>query len=165
MTMNRYAPHVYVIPEDDRDRQIADGFVLHDQVRTQRIQVMPPPGGWREVLKTFQAEYVRRLREDLQGHVVMLIDFDGDYNNRFIEFKTAIPADLSERVFVIGAKQTPEDLKREIGKSLEDIGTLLANDCYAGTEIVWTHEHLRHNDPDRHRLINVVKPILFASPG
>ena len=57
--MNKYAPHVYVIPEDDRDRQIAGGFVGHHQVKDPRIKVMPIAGGWPNVLKTFQEEYIR----------------------------------------------------------------------------------------------------------
>ena len=93
----------------------------------------------------------------------MLIDFDGHYHDRRAEFEAAIPDDLKDRVFVIGAKQRPEDLKRELGKSFEDIGMALANDCYAGTEAVWTHEHLKHNDADRQRLIDIVKPILFGT--
>jgi hypothetical protein len=58
MTVNKNAPHVYVIPEDDADRQLADGFVLHHGVDARRIQVMPPAGGWREVQRTFQDEYI-----------------------------------------------------------------------------------------------------------
>lgn len=159
--MNRYSPHVYVIPEDDCDRQLADGFVLHDQVKTPRIQVIPPAGGWREVLKKFQTEYIRRLREDPQGHVVLLIDFDGVYGTRRTEFEQAIPDDLKARVFVIGASHTPEELRKSLGRSFEQIGRDLADDCFARTENVWSDTHLRHNDPDRQRLLHVVRPILF----
>jgi hypothetical protein len=160
--MNRYAPHVYVIPEDDCDRQLADGFVLHDQVNVARIQVMPPAGGWQAVLMTFRGEYIRRLREDVQGHVVMLIDFDGHYIDRRAEFERAIPGDLKPRVFVIGAKLTPEHLKKELGRNFENIGTSLAEDCYAGIETIWSNEQLKHNDADRQRLVATVKPILFG---
>ena len=38
---------------------------------------MPLAGGWRNVLKTFQDEYIQKLRDYPQAHVVMLIDFDG----------------------------------------------------------------------------------------
>jgi len=159
--MNRYLPHVYVLPEDDCDRQLADGFILHDQVKTPRIQVMPPAGGWREVLKEFQTAYVRRLREDPEGHVVLLIDFDGDYSNRREEFERTIPDDLKQRVSVIGASHTPEELRKAMGKSFEKIGKDLADDCFAGTEIVWNHPQLEHNGPDRERLINSVRGFLF----
>jgi hypothetical protein len=119
--MNRYAHHCYVIPEDDRDRQFADGFVLHHQMKSQRILVMPPAGGWSQVRKTFTTEYIARLRQYPQGHVVMLIDFDGRYVDRRKEFDDAIPQDLKQRVFVLGSKVTPEDLKKELGKTFEHI--------------------------------------------
>lgn len=159
--MNRYKDHVYVIPEDDCDRQLADGFVLHDQVKTPRIQVMPPAGGWREVLKEFQTEYIKRLREDPKGHVVLLIDYDGDYRNRRAEFEQAIPDDLKQRVFVIGTSQTPEELRKAMGKSFEQIGKDLADDCFAGTETAWTHAQLKENGPDRQRLVDSVRKFLF----
>jgi hypothetical protein len=161
--MNRYAAQVYLIPEDDADRQLADGFVLHDQVNASRIQIMPPAGGWSYVLRTFQDEYVSRLRANPKGHVVMLIDFDGDYGSRRAAFERAIPDDLKQRVFVLGPKQTPEILRKELGRSFEQIGLALADDCHAGTAVVWSHEELKHNEPDRQRLFQVVKPILFVA--
>ena len=159
--MNRYKEHVYVIPEDDCDRQLAVGFELHDQVKSPRIQVMEPGGGWQEVLKVFQTVYIKRLREDPLGHVVMLIDFDGQYVNRRAAFAAAIPPDLQQRVFVIGASNTPEDLRTALGNGFEQIGNDLADDCFAGTQTVWSHPQLIHNDPDRQRLVQVVKPFLF----
>ena len=30
--MNKFQPHVFVIPEDRKDEQIANGFVVHEQV-------------------------------------------------------------------------------------------------------------------------------------
>jgi len=160
--MNRYLPHVYIIPEDDRDRQLADGFIFYDQVNALRVQVMPPPGGWARVLNTFKDEYIRRLRGDLMGHVVMLIDFDGDYTNRRKEFEDAIPDDLKNRVFVVGSKETPELLKRAMAKNYEQIGAMLAEDCFDNTVHNWNHDHLIHNEPDRRQLVDIVKPILFA---
>lgn len=159
--MNRYAPHLYIIPEDDCDRQLADGFVLHDQVKSNRVQVMPPAGGWSEVHRTFAKEYIGRLRQYRMGHVVMLIDFDGSYVDRRKVLEEMIPQDLKERVFVVGSKVTPEDLKKELGKNFEQIGRSLADDCVSGTEVTWSHDHLKHNNPDRLRLAKIVKPILF----
>jgi hypothetical protein len=162
VNMNRYARHLYIIPEDDCDRQLADGFVLHYQVKSQRIQVMPPAGGWSEVRKTFTTEYIERLRQYPLGRVVMLIDFDGNYVDRREHFEDAIPQDMKQRVFVLGSKVTPEDLKKELEKNFEQIGLSLADDCFSGTEATWGHEHLKHNDPDRLRLANIVKPFLFG---
>jgi hypothetical protein len=159
--MNKYAPHVYVIPEDDRDRQIADGFVLHHQVKDRRIQVMPPAGGWLKVLKTFQDEFVPKLREYTQAHVVMLIDFDGRVAERLDEFRQATPDALKDRVFVVGSKYEPETLKRALKIGFEAIGKSLANDCDTGTTECWDHEQLQHNDAEQRRLVQIVKPFLF----
>jgi hypothetical protein len=161
--MNRYLPHVYVLPEDDRDRQLAVGFENHHQVNSSRIQVLPPAGGWRSVLEIFQSEYIGRLREDRLGHVIMLIDFDGDFENRRPEFEQAIPADLKDRVAVLGPAHTPEMLRNELGKSYERIGASLADDCFADTRLAWNHPQLKHNEADRQRLMLTVKPILFGT--
>lgn len=162
MIMNKYELHVFVVPEDRADEQLAVGFTLHDQVNVARIQVMPHVRGWSEVLKTFQDEYIERLRKYPKGHVVMLIDFDGSYDERRAKFEQAIPDDVKQRVFVIGPKRTPEILRNELGnKSFEQIGISLADDCYSDTETVWGHEQLKHNDPDRQRLVQAIKPFLF----
>jgi hypothetical protein len=159
--MNKYAPHVYVIPEDDANRQIADGFVLHPRVKDMRIQVVPPAGGWPKVLKTFRDEYVPKLRAQPNTHVVILIDFDDQVEKRKADFEQEIPADFKARVFVMGSKHTPEILKKEAKRSLEDIGKSLADECDTGILALWGHEQLSHNDADRERLIETVMPFLF----
>lgn len=159
--MNKYAPHVYVIPEDDCDRQIADGFVLHHLVNAARIQVMPLAGGWHNVLKTFQNEYIQTLRTYQQAHVVMLIDFDGHIAERRAQFEQAIPEDVKARAFVVGSKDNPETLKKSMKIGFEEIGKSLANDCHADTTQRWNHEQLQHNDVERQRLVQKIKPILF----
>ena len=161
MSVNKFKPHVYVIPEDDADRQIALGFELHDQVKQRQIQILPCAHGWEDVLDIFEAEYIPLLRKHKDGHVIMLIDFDGQYDSRIEKFRQAIPEDLKDRVFVVGVQKTPEHLKKELGKSFEDIGLSLADDCHKNTETVWGHDHLKHNNPDRQRMVQIVKPILF----
>ena len=96
--MNKYAPHIYVIPEDDADRQLALGFIRHDKVNELRIKVMTPANGWPNVLRIFETEYIQTLRNYTQAHVVMLIDFDGHFETRKAEFDQAIPDDLEARV-------------------------------------------------------------------
>ena len=159
--MNKYAPHVYVIPEDDRDRQIADGFVLHHDVKHTRIQVVPPAGGWFKVLDTFRDEYISKLRDYPAAHIVMLIDFDDQVEKRKADFENEIPNEFKTRVFVVGSKHNPETLKRALNIGFEEIGKSLANDCSAGTTEHWDHEQLQHNDPERQRLVQTVKPFLF----
>ncbi len=159
--MNRYRPHIYVIPEDDADRQLADGFVLHHQVIESRIQIMPPAGGWSEVLKTFRDEYIPKLHQHHFAHVVMLIDFDNQVVKRTAEFIQEIPPEFKNRVFVLGLKDEPETLKKELKLSFEKIGMDLAEDCNTEKMLFWNHEQLQHNDAERQRLIHVVKPFLF----
>ena len=159
--MNKYASHVYVIPEDDRDRQLADGFVLHHQVKDSRIQVVPPAGGWAKVLDTFRDEYIPRLRAYPDSHVIMLIDFDDQVEARTAHFDEKIPEEFKARVFVIGSSCTPETLRKALKIGFEEIGRRLADDCAAGTAQYWDHEQLRHNDAARQRLVQTVRPFLF----
>ena len=159
--MNRFKEHVYIIPEDDRDRQIAVGFVRHHGVKDDPIKVMPPAGGWPNVLKTFKDEYVQKLRNNEKAHVVMLIDFDEQFEDRKKKFDDAIPSELKERVFVIGSKNTPETLGAALNKTARKIGEALAEDCDAGRAGDWGHEQLAHNEPERKRLEETVKPFLF----
>jgi hypothetical protein len=159
--VNKYAPHVYVIPEDDRNRQIADGFVLHHQVNYARMQVVPPAGGWSKVLKTFRDEYIPKLRDYPEAFVVMLIDFDDQVEKRKAEFQQEIPVEFKARVFVVGSKHNPETLKKSLKISFERIGESLANDCGVGTAEHWSLHQLAHNDAERQRLAQTVKQFLF----
>ncbi len=159
--MNKHVECIFVIPEDDADRQIADGFVLHPSVKDVRIQVLPPAGGWSKVLKTLRDEYIPVLRAYPKTHVVMLIDFDDQVEERKDRFEQAIPDDLKARVFVVGSRSTPEMLKNSLRFDFEKIGKALANDCDADALEYWGHEQLRHNDAEPQRLVQTVKPFLF----
>ena len=161
MSVNKYKPHLYVIPEDDADRQIADGFVLHPSVASRQVQVMEPAGGWSRVLETFKEEYLPLLQENLQTYVVLLIDFDGNPDERREHFKSQIPDAIRNRVFVIGPRERPEALRQAINKGYEAIGSSLAADCDNDRVEVWSHDHLQHNEVERLGLIQAVKPFLF----
>ncbi len=161
MSINKYKSHLYVIPEDDAERQIADGFVLHDRVDTRQVQVVGPPGGWPKVLDTFRNEYLLQLRQNVHTHVVMLIDYDTKGNARQEVFIDAIPEEFRRRVFVVGPSQAPEHLRRATKQSYEQIGMSLANDCDGNQTAIWGHEQLKHNDDQRKLLLEIVKPFLF----
>ena len=45
MSVNKYRPHVYVLSEDDANRQIANGFLLHPDLLARNIQALPEVGG------------------------------------------------------------------------------------------------------------------------
>lgn len=163
MSVNKHRPHLYVIPEDDAERRIAIGFVLRDGVDQRRVQVVAEAGGWLKVIETFQKEYAPKLSNQ-HTHVVMLIDFDGIPMARRTEFDNAIPEEYRSRVFVIGPKDEPEDFKKALnGISFEKIGATLASDCQEDNIGTWGHEHLMHNEPDRKRLYDVVRPFLFPN--
>lgn len=51
--MNKYKPHVLVLPEDDANRQIANGFLLNSNLNRNAIQILPIAGGWLKVVDTF----------------------------------------------------------------------------------------------------------------
>ena len=93
----------------------------------------------------------------------MVIDFDGHHATRRAEFHDAVPTDVRDRVFVVGAAGEPQDLKRELHQTFEQIGRSLADHCANGTTDQWDHDLLKHNDADRRRLAATVRSVLF--PG
>ncbi|MCW8141446.1 MAG: hypothetical protein KIT58_21290, partial [Planctomycetota bacterium] len=87
MSCNAYMPHVLVIPEDDANRQLANGFVGAPGIAPRRIQVLPPAGGWRGVVETLLSDHVSGMRRFEQRLVVLLLDFDEQVDARrgFVE--------------------------------------------------------------------------------
>jgi hypothetical protein len=161
MGINRYLPHVFVLPEDDRDRQLAIGFLLDENLAISKIQVLPEAGGWSKVLDLFKSDHICEMERYPHRFMVLLIDFDGK-QDRLGQAKAKIPGHLIERVFVLGAWTDPEDLRAKLG-SYETIGKLLAKDCREGTDTTWGHDLLRHNASEIDRLRRHVRPILFES--
>ena len=160
MSLNRYRPHLYVLPEDDANRQLANGFLLHPDLLARNIQVLPEAGGWREVLSHFKSDYAYGMERFEQGFMVLLMDFDGD-ETRFCHAQACIPPALKNRVFIIGALMRPEGLRAQLG-SYETIGLALAKDCRENTNATWGSDLLRHNEPELRRLRQHVLPVLFA---
>jgi hypothetical protein len=74
-----------------------------------------------------------------------------------------IPDDVHSRVFVLGSKDEPEALKRELSMRLETIGRELAQGCLRDDLGCWGHPHLSHNGPELQRLVMIVKPFLFQN--
>ncbi|MCA9207895.1 MAG: hypothetical protein KDA55_06045 [Planctomycetales bacterium] len=161
MSVNRYQPHVLVIPEDRADEQIANGFIQHDRIQIRRIQILPCANGWPGVLEKFKVEYVRHLRMYPQAQVILLIDFDRQYKSRRQMFEDETPVDLRERVYVIGASDNPESLRDALGTNFESIGLALADECYRRISAMWAHKDLKHNEPDRLWLLESVRSTVF----
>ncbi len=162
MSCNKHQPHVLVLPEDDADSRLATGFHLQvDRNRQRRMQVLPVAGGWNEVLDLFLSIHVREMNRWHQRLMILLIDCDG-HANRLDDVRTQIPANLSDRVFVLGTLTEPEDLTPELG-SLEAVGAAIANDCRERTNTVWNHDLLRHNVGEVQHLNLLVRTLLFTA--
>ena len=161
--MNDYKPHVLVLPEDDANRQLANGFLMDPFLLHHGIQVLEPAGGWLRVLDRFVADNVSGMQQFEQRHMVLLIDFDNRGEERLAEVKNRIPSRLIDRVLVLGVWTEPEALKRATRDSFETIGKAMARDCREGTSEMWNHELLQHNSGEISRLREHVQPILFQS--
>jgi hypothetical protein len=162
MSINKYVPHVFVLPEDDANRQLANGFLLHPSLSTQKIRVLPVVGGWMDVLERFKSVHVAEMETYPERFMVLLIDLDGD-EARLAKAKAGIPARLAERVFILGVLSRPEALRQAGLGSYENIGSKLAEDCQEDTYSTWQHKLLRHNASELDRLRKSVRPILFPS--
>lgn len=163
MSANKNRPHVLILPEDDANSQIANGFVLASSPPSPRqVQILEVAGGWAATLDHFDSDQVAYMNRNELRHMVLLIDFDGYYVERMGDIRTRIPPNLRQRVFVLGSLQKPESLKQAGLGSFEEIGSAMARDCREGTETIWGHELLRHNLEELTRLRSSVYPMLFA---
>jgi len=161
MSVNKFQPHVYVLPEDDANRQLANGFFLDQCVRQRQLYVLEEAGGWNDVLERFCSIYAAEMDRVPDRFMVLLIDLDNRIE-RLDSAKGRIPEHLRERVFVLGVLTQPEDLKRDLG-SFETIGLALAKDCREETNTTWNHRLLCHNTDEVDRLRAQVRPILFPN--
>jgi hypothetical protein len=161
MSVNKYLPHVYVLPEDDANRQIANGFFLDEGLCQRQFQVLEEAGGWNEVIERFCSIYAREMERNPNRLMVLLIDLD-NRADRLASAKERIPPNLQDRVFLLGVLTEPEALKRDLG-SFETIGLALAKECREDTNTIWSHGLLRHNLDEVNRLRAQIRPILFPN--
>jgi hypothetical protein len=160
MSANNYRPHILILPEDNANSEIANGFLLNPDLNERLIQILPFAGGWMPVLNKFVDDHASKMRLFPDRMIVLLIDFD-EQENRLAYVETKIPSDLKDRVFVLGVFSAPERLKSDIKKSFEEIGEALATDCSDNTDKLWSHDLLKHNRKELQRMITTVKPFLF----
>jgi len=167
--INRYNPHLIILPEDDHNRQIANGFKEDLNVDFRVIQTLPIACGWRKVLEEFQKNHISNMRQFPQMNMLLLIDFDDDQEDRFSYAQEYIPEDLRNRVFILGVKIEPRDLKKDVLKnfnhikSFKNIGEALAKDCAENKNELWGHDLLIHNKPELERMILSVRRFLFPN--
>jgi hypothetical protein len=170
MSKNRDKPHVIILPEDEANEKIANGFILSLNINSRAIIIDKYAGGWRKVVSKFTVQLVPEMRRRfINSIVVLLIDFDcyegRAYEDRLRQVTLAIPDDLKERVFVLGVLTEPEDLrdaKKKERKTFETIGETLAEGCPDNKSKLWKHELLRHNEDELNRILLSVRPFLFS---
>ena len=158
MSVNKHRPHLFILPEDRANSQLANGFWL-EAGSIRGMLVLPEAGGWKEVLGRFKSDHLAGMSKYPDRLMILLIDFDGR-DDRLNEAKHAIPDSLRERVFILGVWTEPEDLKADLG-SYETIGRAIARDCRDGTITTWEHKLLLHNEIELNRLRDPVCRILF----
>lgn len=158
MALNRYRPHLYVLPEDDATHNIAVGF---NDVATGAMQVLKPAGGWMPVLERFKDTYISHLRQYPEAHIVMLIDFDEDFANRIQLFRDEIPLDVASRVYVLGAWDEAETMRNLSEMNFSRIGMRLADECGQNVSSLWGNTQAHHNEPERTRLHAACRGFLF----
>jgi len=164
MSVNNYKLHLMVLPEDDANLDIANGFTLDSSFRmsTRSIQVLPPSGGWLKVLDDFTRNQLPIMKSNRNRHVLLIIDFDNDVKNRFEQIKGNIPQDVKDRVYVLGSKSEPEVLKTSLSMTYTKIGEMIYNQCpNLPKENLWSHPLLEHNQAELQRLINNTSSFLF----
>lgn len=161
MAVNVYRPHIYVIPEDDADRQFADGFELDGRLIPLAMQVMPIAGGWLKVIDKILEDYVPRVRNNPNTHIVGIIDCDGR-PDRISTQLARMPADVRDRVFLLGTLDDPQAFKNLVRLTYEKIGIKLADECYRRNFSLWRHEQLAHIHEEISRAAVALRPVLFV---
>jgi len=151
MSINRYKPYIIVLPEDRANEEITNGFILAPNVNNRAIKVERPAKGWLKVVEKFTTQLVPEMRQFTDSFVVLLMDFD-QREDRLTLVTSQIPEDLKDRVFALGVLSEPENLKRNINKTFEEIGDPLAKDCPDNKNELWRHDLLRHNETELDRI-------------
>lgn len=161
MSINKYKPHLLILPEDDANREIANGFVNSLKINERIIQILPIADGWTKAMEKFIDDYASGMQKFPQRRIVLLINFD-QRENRFDYVKKAIPTDLQDRVFILGVQSNPENLRNSTQQSFETIGETLADNCADNIDDLWGHELLQHNSDELERIRESIKSFLFV---
>jgi hypothetical protein len=162
MSKSKYKRQVWVLPEDDANRQIAQGFTIEASVKERSIHVLPVAGGWAAIRDGFKHEHNNELLKYSLCAMVLLVDFDDKGTRRLDDVLSGVDPALKDRVFVLGARDEPERLRTALRMTYEQIGKVLAKECSDGTRTVWEHELLAHNRGELERMMPHVRPILFG---
>lgn len=139
----KYGWVLRIIPEDDRYRQIANGFIRSLPETLQKyFEVAPIAGGWTKALAAIDDQGMDRFKE---RHLLVLIDFDGEGDVR----QRAVDKALSgkERTFCLGPKDEAEDLEYSLngnvhGATKFQCGRKFASVDFVCPDTLWRDEQL-----------------------
>ena len=160
MSVNKYLPHILVLPEDRANEQLVNGFLLDPSLDANSIQVLRPVGGWSRVIEKFEQTHIAEMNRYPLRHMILLVDFD-QVHDRLAKVQDSIPDYLKDRVFVLGVWSQPENLRALLQKKYEEIGITLAEECQSESLTTWNHDLLKHNSGELIRMNAIIKPILF----
>lgn len=156
---NKYLPHLQILSEDDANRDIVNGFLMDARIDARRARVLPSAGGWSAAVGKINDAQLSSYPE---RRLLLVIDFDDVPKDRFESISRDIPANIKDRVYILGVRSEPEKLKQALSyTSYETIGKSLSNECAESTTNLWAHDLLKHNQAELQRLLADVKPFLF----
>ena len=114
MGVNKHRPHLFILPEDDANRQIARGFIEHRTIKRRCVQVRNPAGGWKKALKKFHSDYLDGMRRYRGRHLLFLIDFDQDKKGWIVS------GEKSRRMWLIGFLFSEHGWNRRLSKQRQE---------------------------------------------
>lgn len=90
MGCNKHRPHLVILPEDDANRDIANGFELNPFLDSRSLQVVPVKGGGGRVFNEFISDYIPKMDKHPEMHVLLLLDSDGR-PDKYLRWTDQIP--------------------------------------------------------------------------
>ena len=159
--INKFKPHLLILPEDEANRMIANGFVQTPHLDLSRVQILPNAGGWGHVRDSFTQAHNKAMSKYDKRMMLLLVDFDNQ-DNRREEVLSQVSPQVRDRVFVLGTLSEPEDLRGDLGH-FERIGEAIGDDCLDEAPRTWEHPLLQHNEEELRRLTERVRPFLFPT--
>ena len=162
MSVNLALPHLIVIPEDNANREIANGFRLIIEKNDRQFLMKKPARGWPNGRYELVAlsDSTGHLQKYKSSHAALIVDFDGK-RERGSEIKQLVSEEVIDRVFVIGVLSEPEKLRNATGMKFEQLGIQIAEGCKDSSINFWQHDLLAHNIEEIRRLSGAVRDIFF----
>lgn len=145
MSVNYYKEHLYVILEDEEYQKIMNGVNLSHHIDSAVIKISNFSDGWGKVFKDFQSS-IKLLKKFQERHILLLMDFDYEFDSRLEKFHKSVPEELKNRVFILGIdNKESEDLAKYFKCNTEEVGKKLVKDCPDSDLSSWKNTHLECN--------------------